>query len=159
MKRKRLKDDQRKVNRYLRSVNKSLLEDNVYKGRFQVKQVGRRDYVSANWSCGRPSWLGLYERNDDIDNACYCETRYIIELIDNKMPERNIHCSYNMLNNHLVNGYSNDYEKCMTKSEEWVSSNVYPFGNYLFNALNEFIQQSGVWEEYANMRRISKKGS
>ena len=45
-----LKKRQRKVNRYIRAINKNIAEDNIWKGRFAFKQIDRSWYVFEDGS-------------------------------------------------------------------------------------------------------------
>lgn len=85
MSRSKFWKDQHAVNRYLRKINKQLNED-VFSGRFEVKQVNRKDFQDANYSCYCPSEYTIEEASD----PCWRYSWYLIKFIDNEEPERNV---------------------------------------------------------------------
>ena len=76
-----LKKRQHKVNRYLRAINKSIAEDNIWKGRFEFKQFDRSWYVFEDGSGAILTvFIEAYDKSTGIRTAYGVETTNLNKL-------------------------------------------------------------------------------
>lgn len=148
MKNKKRKE-QLKVRKLLRELNKQLKED-YFAGRFEVKQIGRKDFSQpAYFPVYCPQCYNIEEAGDPQWNW----SLYTIELIDNEEPERNCFFEFR---------WSDTFKLCDGRPLDEKACKYYrSFGLFkLGDAMNEFIIQSDFnkkWKylEYARTHWFS----